>query len=112
MSLHDDLASDYTLREDVETVSVQDVSSLMTTTDASVSAIMGNPLVQESNGSPAAGPEVVSCQWTLFVKSLSFVPMPGDVITAADGTKWTIATIQTIAIGTVDYQYICETRKQ
>jgi len=107
MSLHDDLASDYALREDLETVSVQDISAATTTIDTSVSATGAGETRNESGDT-----ENIEQFWTIFAKSISFVPSIGDIITDAAGAKWTIASVQTVQIGTVDYQYGCVTKKQ
>jgi hypothetical protein len=107
VSLQDDLSNDYAWREDVETVSVQDVSDVLQTVDATVSAVGGGETRNESGDT-----EMIDKIWTIFAKSIAFAPGIGDIITDAAGVQWTIAVIQPVKVGTIDYQYTCTTRKQ
>lgn len=111
MTLAADLANDYQFVDGTETVSVTDTSA-GTTFLESISALRGRQLMSESGGSPAAGPEIIDVEWTLYAATMNFTPAPGDVITDSSIVKWTIASVQTVRILNTAYKHICVTRKQ
>ena len=91
MALIDDISTDYTLIEGVESVTIQPQNpeaAAITSVKGLMRAMGGNPLI---NAIVGIDPNDVT--WHLWVATLQgYSPVNGDKITAADGTEYSITS--------------------
>ena len=111
MDFANSLASDYSIIDGIERVTVRDESEGTTATN--VAAKRSQLSFRELSFGGGAGYDATDVAWRLYADTIAFVPKPGDVVREATGETWTIVSMTAGRVGNViiSYRCVCKQRK-